>query len=86
MKIKIEEQSLFIDKLNWIKFSIREEGQDKEIWFNPQNVQNVIFDWKENTISIVLNNSDVYEIICNNPFSTIKNLVEEYLIWTYTKI
>lgn len=82
--MKIEEQNLVeLNKINWFKLTVREEQQNKEIWLNPHNVQNVIFDWKEKTISIVLNNSDVYEIICNRQFSTIKNRVEEYLIWKH---
>ncbi|MBN9293284.1 MAG: hypothetical protein J0G96_04820 [Flavobacteriia bacterium] len=82
MKMKIEEQNLVeLNKINWFKLTVREEQQNKEIWLNPHNVQNVIFDWKEKTISIVLNNSDVYEIVCKKEFLIIKCRIEQYLIW-----
>jgi|GEM_PF-5763903 len=56
-----------------------EDNQIEEIWFNCQNIQNILFNRDLETISIIMSNSEKYEIISVK--NNLGNLIRDYVFY-----
>jgi len=80
MKI-LNEADFTIDSIGWPRLTFNENEKTKEVWINIRCVNQIIYDFEENSILICLNTTEVYKLICPKNFTDIKNRVEQYFIF-----
>lgn len=78
--MKILSKNVQIDRIGWIKLIVNENGILQTIWINPKSVTNLIYNYEEKSIKIMMTNNNSYELICERDFSDRKNLLETYII------
>lgn len=78
--MKILSKNVQIDRIGWIKLIVNENGILQIIWINPKSVTNLIYNYEEKSIKIMMTNYNSYELICERDFSDRINLLERYII------